>query len=109
MGVEMRNEDEDFYTGGPMNGGGYVHVLKLGPHQCILMYRNIYKSYNETPTTSKRGSIMSPKTAKKMLKVGLMVGSALIYGALHKVEKNLGEKIDERYADDIEETQDTED
>lgn len=102
------DEDEDFYTGGPMDRGGYVHVLKLGPHQCILMYRNIYRSYNETPTTG-WSSIMNPKTAKKLLKVGLMVGSALIYGALHKVERNLGEKIDERYAEPSEDTQDNED
>lgn len=97
------NDNEDFYTVGEMDTGGYVHILKLGPHQCIIMYRNIYRAYNETPMT--KGPFMNPKTAKKLLKIGLAVTSMFLYGAMHKTEKMLNEKIDDHYAEPKDESE----
>lgn len=40
-----------------------------------------------------------PKTAKAALKIVLAVTSMLAYGAIHRTDKKLGEKIDEYYAE----------
>jgi hypothetical protein len=42
---------------------------------------------------------MDPKKAKAALKILLMGVSIITYGTMHKVERKLGEKIDEHYAE----------
>lgn len=91
-------ESEDFYNVYPSEDGGYLHVLRVGPHQAILMYRNIYRGYSETPAT--KGHFMNPKLAKKILKIGLTVATIVAYGSIHKAEKAIGEKIDKNYSED---------
>lgn len=41
---------------------------------------------------------MNPKTVKSVLKITLMLTSALAYGFAHKAEKKIGEKIDDHYS-----------
>lgn len=49
-----------------------------------------------------------PKTARTVLKV-LSAGVAMLaYGAIHKADKMLSEKIDQNYPDDLFKTEDQE-
>lgn len=49
-----------------------------------------------------------PKTARTVLKV-LSAGVAMLaYGAIHKADKMLSERIDEKYPDDLFKTEDQE-
>jgi hypothetical protein len=52
-----------------------------------------------------KGTPVNPKTAKQLLRVGLAVTAMLAYGGIHKVEKMLGDKIDERYEEPKSETE----
>lgn len=47
---------------------------------------------------------MNPQTAKTALKVISMVTAMLAYGAIHKADKAINEKIDEHYAEPKSET-----
>lgn len=47
---------------------------------------------------------MNPKNARAALKIITAVTAMLAYGAIHRTEKRLSEKIDEHYAEDVPET-----
>lgn len=98
-------EDDVFYHVEPMESGGFAHVLKLGDHEIILLYRRKnYKPYDETPTIKDR--IMNPQTTRKLLKIAVSLVSIVAYGAIHKADKTLSQKIDEHYSEPTDESED---
>jgi hypothetical protein len=91
------DENEEFYTCQPMEGGGFVHIFRLAGHQGIFMHRRNYRPYSETPTTKGPSVLKNPKTAKLVVRgIASLAGSWLI-GQAYKLSKQIDEKIDTHY------------